>query len=131
MTQAPRLPVDEYERAALLREALQEFTRTSAHVMRAHGLTIERYQLLLAIKVADRRGEPVTVRGLAERLRLAPSTVTQLVRRAENLGLVRREHAQRDARIRHLRLTDEGERRLAGAVSELREDRTKLLRLLD
>lgn len=126
----PRVPLDDYENAALLRRALQEFLRGSERVMRRHGLTTERYQLLLALKIAARRGEDVTVRDAASRLHVAVSTATQLVRRAENLGLVRREHAERDARIRHLCLTEEGDRRLSAAVQELGEDRRELIRLL-
>jgi DNA-binding MarR family transcriptional regulator len=49
------------------------------------------------------------------------------VRRAENLGLLHRELSATDARVRYLRLTAEGERRLAGVLMELREDRQTLL----
>lgn len=121
-------PAD-YEKAAELRLAVQEFLRTSERVMRKHGLTIERYQLLLLLKVAAQRSEAVTVGGLATTLDVALSTVTQLVRRAENLRLVRRELSETDARIRYLTLTKKGERRLAAAVLELREDRSRLLNL--
>jgi len=43
---------------------LQEFPRTSERVMRRHGLTIERYQLLLAFKIAAKADEQLTVRNL-------------------------------------------------------------------
>ncbi len=130
MTAADSLTSADFQSAVALRQALQAFTRASERVLRSHGLTSERYQLLLAIKAAELGGAQVTVGDLARSLELAVSTATQLVRRAENLGLVRREHAERDARIRHLRLTGEGERRLAAAVGELREDRGRLLSLL-
>ena len=95
-----------------------------------HGLTTERYQLLLLVKLAAIDGPGATVGELASSLYLAKSTVTQLVRRAENLRLVRRELSDRDARIRYLRLTDDGERRLAGALAELGEERSRLAELL-
>ena len=120
----------EYERAARLRQALQEFARSTERALRRHGLTSERYQLLLLIKVAQQRGEPATVGSLAARLDLAKSTVTQLVRRAENLRLVGRDLAEHDARVRHLHLTPEGDRRLREAVAELQDDRSHILDLL-
>ena len=90
---------------------------------RRHKLTPQRYQLLLLIKVADGQA---TIGSLGRSLRLGQSNVTQQVRRAENLELVRRELSSTDARVRYLRLTAEGERRLTGAVAELREDRERL-----
>lgn len=120
----------EYEKAGELRRAVQEFVRQTERVARKHGLTTERYQLLLFIKLAARDGAGATVGDLATALHLANSTVTQLVRRAENLRLIRRELSDRDARIRYLRLTEEGERRLAAAVSELGEERARLTELL-
>ena len=45
---------------------------------------------------------------LADRLQLAQSTVTELVRRAEETGLVAREQSPDDARVAHLRLTSGG-----------------------
>ena len=50
---------------------------------------------------------------LSDRLQLAQSTVTELVRRAEETGLVERQRSAADGRIAHLRLSAEGERRLA------------------
>ncbi len=131
MLGTPAAPaVSNYEEAARLRASLQEFVRTSERISRKHGLTTERYQLLLFIKVAELRGEVATVGGLATALHLAKSTVTQLVRRAENLRLIRRELSAHDARVHYLRLTDEGDVRLAGAVEELGEERSRLLSLL-
>ena len=118
-------PTDgEYQAAAQLRLALRRFLRRSEQVARAHGLTPQRYQLLLLIKAAEGKA---TVGGLCRSLQLGQSNVTQLVRRAEDLGLVRRELATEDARVRYLSLTTEGERRLAAAVAELSEDRAALV----
>jgi DNA-binding MarR family transcriptional regulator len=120
----------DYERAGMLRSALQQFARSTEVVARRHGLTTERYQLLLFVKLAEGREDGPTVNDIAADLHLAVSTVTQLVRRAENQRLLRRELAPRDARIRYLRLTEEGERRLAAALSELGEERERLTVLL-
>jgi len=122
---------DEYADAAELRHALNEFLRHSERITRRHGLTGERYQLLLFVKVAERAdGLGATVSDLATSLQLAKSTVTQLVRRAEDLRLVRRELSDRDARVRYLKLTAEGERRLAAALADLHDERARLIELL-
>jgi DNA-binding MarR family transcriptional regulator len=59
-------------------------------------------------------------------MQLAQSTVTELVRRAESAGLIDREQSQRDARVAHLRLTAEGERRLMLSFTELAIERAQL-----
>jgi DNA-binding MarR family transcriptional regulator len=63
---------------------------------------------------------------LADRLQLAQSTVTELVSRAEEAGLVEREQSQTDARVAHLRLSAEGERRLEQAFTTLETERAHL-----
>ena len=112
--------------AADLRANLREFMQASERVLRAHGLTRERYELLLAIKGAPDGSERSTVGQLAELLGVAQSSVTQLVRRAEDAGLLRREVSGSDARVRYLRLTSNGERRLARAVAALGPERERL-----
>ena len=120
----------QYEQAYELRVALREFLASSDRITRKHKLTPERYQLLLFIKTSTQRGTNPTVSDLAAALKLAPSSATQLVRRAENLRLIRRELADHDARIRYLRLTDEGQRRLGKAIAELGEERSRLIALI-
>jgi MarR family transcriptional regulator, transcriptional regulator for hemolysin len=119
-----RPAADEYEAATRLRLALRRFLSRSEQVTRACGLTPQRYQLLLLIRTS---GTDATVGGLARALQLSQSNVTQQVRRAEDLGLVRRTLSATDARVRHLTLTDEGARRLARAVEDLRQERELLL----
>jgi DNA-binding MarR family transcriptional regulator len=109
----PELTAEEVARVAEFRAALRRFLRTSERNARAAGLTPQRYLLLLMIKGAADHSEQSTVTELAERLQLAQSTVTELVRRAEETGLVERQRSAADGRIAHLRLSAEGERRLA------------------
>ena len=78
------------------------------------------------IKGAHDRSEQSTVTELAERLQLAQSTVTELVSRAEEVGLVKRERSAEDGRIAHLRLTEEGEQRLAQAFTSNENERQAL-----
>src|SRR2546423_4444565 len=116
----------EVARVADFRAALRAFLRKSERNARQSGLTPQRYLLLLMIKGAPDGREQSTVTELSERLQLAQSTVTELVSRAEEAGLVAREQSQTDARVAHLRLTEEGERRLEQAFTELSAERDNL-----
>jgi DNA-binding MarR family transcriptional regulator len=111
---------------AEFREALRRFQRQSERIARQSGLTPQRYALLLMIKGARDGSEQSTVTELSERLQLAQSTVTDLVHRAERTGLIAREQSQLDARVTHLRLTTEGERRLMQSFTELAKERDQL-----
>jgi DNA-binding MarR family transcriptional regulator len=82
--------------------------------------------LLLMIKGAPGGSEKSTVTELSERLQLAQSTVTELVRRAEEAGLLEREQSPTDARVAHLRLTTEGEDRLTQSFTQLATERAQL-----
>jgi DNA-binding MarR family transcriptional regulator len=121
-----RLSAETAMRAAEFRAALRQFLRRSERIARSSGLTPQRYLLLLMIKGAPDGSEQSTVTELAERLQLAQSTVTELVRRAEEVGLVERETSAVDGRVAHLRLTEEGERRLAKSVARLTGERDTL-----
>jgi DNA-binding MarR family transcriptional regulator len=113
-----------------VRSALRAFMRRSEGVARKHGLTPQRYLLLLMIKGAEDGSQSSTVSELCRRLRLAQSTITELVQRAEEAGLVRRDPSEEDGRVAHLFLTAEGDRRLTGAFAELRSERETLARMV-
>ena len=108
------------------RAAMRRFLRQSERIARQYGLTPQRYTLLLMIKGSPDGTEQSTVTELAERMQLAQSTVTELVSRAEEAGLVEREQSQTDARVAHLRLTAEGDRRLTRSFTELAKERDQL-----
>jgi DNA-binding MarR family transcriptional regulator len=111
---------------AAFRAALRGFLRRTERIARQSGLTPQRYLLLLMVKGAPDGSEKSTVTELSERLQLAQSTVTELVSRAEETGLIEREQSQTDARVAHLRLTEEGERRLMLAFTGLATERSNL-----
>ncbi len=115
---------------AALRATLRAFLRESELIAQANGLTPQRYLLLLMIKGAPDGSERSTVTELAARLRLAQTTVTDLVARAERAGLIERERSQDDARVAVLRLTDEGERVLARSVQNHANERQRLREML-
>lgn len=118
--------VEDVVAVAEFRTALRRFLRRSERIARQSGLTPQRYLLLLMIKGAADGREQSTVTQLADRLQLAQSTVTELVRRAEETGLVTREQSEDDARVAHLRLTPEGNRRLMQSFTELSTERAQL-----
>jgi DNA-binding MarR family transcriptional regulator len=126
----PEIETAEAVRVAAFRTALREFLRTSEQIAQANGLTPQRHLLLLMIKGAPDGSEQATISELAARLQLAQSTVTELVNRAEDAGLVARERSELDGRKAHLRLTPEGERRLAGVFGSQRAERDHLIALL-
>ena len=125
---ARRLPsTEDVARVAAFRAALRQFLRRSERVARQSGLTPQRHLLLLMIKGSPDGSEQSTVTELAERLQLAQSTVTELVRRAEETGLIDRERSTADGRIAYLRLSPEGERRLALSFTTNESERQALL----
>jgi DNA-binding MarR family transcriptional regulator len=111
---------------AAFRAALRSFLRESELVARASGLTPQRHLLLLMIKGAPDGSESATVSELVERLGVAQSTVTELVNRAEEAGLIEREPSDFDGRVAHVRLTKDGEERLARSFSRLEVERERL-----
>jgi DNA-binding MarR family transcriptional regulator len=122
--QAPT--AEEVARVAEFRVALRRFLHGTERVAREVGITPRWYLLLLLIKGAPDLTERSTVTELAARLRLAQSSVTELVARAEQAGLVRRERSSEDGRVVYLRLTGEGEERLAQAFESLAAERRAL-----
>jgi DNA-binding MarR family transcriptional regulator len=130
-----RAPADapslaEYQHAARLRAALRAFLRRGEEISRSHGLTPQRYLLMLMIHGAPDGSRQATVSELAQRLSLAQSTVTELIDRSEAAGLVTRVASDADGRVVFVRLTPEGERRLAPAVKDLRAERAALREVL-
>src|SRR5712691_11363181 len=120
------LNVDDVVTVADFRSALRRFLRHSELVADTCGLTPQRYLLLLMIKGAPDRSGRSTVTELSDRLQLAQSTVTELVARSVDAGLVEREGSTSDGRVTFLRLTPEGERRLACSFTGLDAERTAL-----
>ncbi len=128
--EVPELSPDVVRATAAFRASLRRFERTSEQIGLERGLTPRRYLLLLMIKGSLDGSERATVSELTERLQLAQHTVTELVSRAEDGGLIRREPSTDDGRVCYLRLTAEGERRLARAFSDIDTERRGLMAAL-
>jgi DNA-binding MarR family transcriptional regulator len=118
--------IEAVQHVAEFRAALRRFLRRTEKVAQGAGLTPQRYLLLLMIKGAPSGTGSTTVTELAKQLQLAQSTVTELVSRAEEVGLVEREQSNSDARVANLRLTPEGERRLTLSFIGLEDERREL-----
>jgi DNA-binding MarR family transcriptional regulator len=119
-TAAEAAPVAEF------RLALRRFQHETERVAREYGLTAGWYLLMLQIKGSPDLAERTTVTALAQRLQLAQSSVTELVARAQQAGLIEREPSTEDARVVYLRLSAEGERRFASAFRSLGGERHAL-----
>jgi len=73
------------------------------------GLTYPQYLAMLVLwEWQGAPPEQPTVKALGERLLLDSGTLTPLLKRLEQLGLVQRQRAVRDEREVHLALTEEG-----------------------
>lgn len=124
---AQKLSPEVVQATAAFRASLRRFERTSEQIALERGLTPRRYLLLLMIKGSLDGRERATVSELTDRLQLAQHTVTELVARAEDAGLVTREPSARDGRVCYLRATAEGERRLSRAFTGLDTERRALM----
>jgi DNA-binding MarR family transcriptional regulator len=117
---------EEVQRVAAFRVALRGFLRESERTARKSGLTPQRYLLLLLVKGAEDGNERATISELSKRLQLAQSTVTELVNRAAQAGLVRRRTSPEDGRVVYVELTEEGNWRFAEAFRALSGEREAL-----
>jgi DNA-binding MarR family transcriptional regulator len=120
---APEQGVADLARAAAFRTQLRRFVHKTKAVTSSVGLTPERYDLLLMVKAATDDKGAATVGGLCESLDLQQTAVTELVKRAEDAGLLAREQSADDGRVFLIRLTVEGETRLGRVFDALAADR--------
>jgi DNA-binding MarR family transcriptional regulator len=129
---SPRLEpaVEVCQAEAALRTTLRRFERRSEQLARAQGLTPRQYTLLLQIKGAPNGSERAAVTDLSQRLQINQSSMTELVQRAVEPGLLQRTPSPGDARSHWLSLTPEGSRRLAAVVAKLGTERDRLAAVL-
>jgi DNA-binding MarR family transcriptional regulator len=115
-----------YRTAAEFRIALLGFQRRTTRITARHGLTPQRYLLLLLIRVRTDAGEPSTITALQAPLQMSQSAVTQLALAAEAAGLIKRVPDPIDARSHALALTQDGAQRLRRAFEDLSGEREAL-----
>lgn len=120
---------DELRAAATFRSELRRFLRRSERQAAKVGLTPQRYDLLLQLKAAP--GGQSTVTELAGLLQLRQTAVTELVKRAQEAGLVQRRRSDSDGRVYLLGLTEEGDRRVMQVFHALRAERVAFARAFE
>jgi DNA-binding MarR family transcriptional regulator len=116
-------PRSELARTAAFRTQLRRFLHQVEAATHAAGLTPQRYDLLLMIKAAPDGSESSTVSRLCTDLDLRQNAVTELVKRSEEAGLVRRAQSAENRRVYEISLTAEGEARLLRVFDALTDDR--------
>jgi DNA-binding MarR family transcriptional regulator len=124
-----RISAEELETVAELRVSIRRFLAVSAEVTRAHGLTPAYYDLLALLHRPNGRSD-LTASAIADQLSLSRSATTELLTRAANAGLITRVGDHSDMRIKHLVPTREGTARFRATVKDLRNERHRLLALL-
>ena len=115
--------------AAAFRSELRRFLSRSEAIAAEAGLTPQRYDLLLQVKAAPEGHSTVTE--LSRRLHLRQTAVTELVKRAEESGLVRRARSDTDRRVVLIALTADGDARVTRVFEALRRDRVSLAKAFD
>jgi DNA-binding MarR family transcriptional regulator len=100
-----------------LMRAQQIVSARVEEVLRPHGLTFARYEVLMLL-VLSRRGALPMAR-IGERLQVHPASVTNAVDRLEVQGFVRRAAHPTDRRTTLVELTDPGRAVAAKATDEL------------
>ncbi|WP_460852125.1 MarR family winged helix-turn-helix transcriptional regulator [Nocardioides montaniterrae] len=124
------MPTDaQYQRLLAFRTALREFDQWSRRAAEDHGLTHTQHQLLLAIRGSTTEGGP-TIGEVAEALFIKHHTATELIDRAQHLGLVDRVRSTVDARRVQLRLSAHGAQVLGELTSVHVEELRRLRPLL-
>lgn len=133
---APASGPDEADYRALadFRSVLRRFLAFSDAAATAAGLTAQRYQALLAIRVRG-SAQTMSVGALANELMIKPHSAAELVNRLEAAGLVQRSVDSADRRRVLLALTEQGDKRLSqlacAQLQELDGHRDALLGLMD
>jgi DNA-binding MarR family transcriptional regulator len=122
---------DDYRDLARFRKSLRLYERTADQVARQVGITPAQHQLLVAIRSADGAVAP-SISWLADELQLEAHSVTGLVQRAEQAGLVTAKQGGGDARVRSVVLSPKGravlDRLFGSHGGELEAARRRLLR---
>ena len=108
--------------AAALFNLLRIVAAHDRDIMRRHGITSQQYQALLEIHFRT-SPQPLTIGGLALRLGVRHNSVVGVVNKLARRSLVMRTPSERDRRVMHLSLTEQG-RNLLRALASADRDRS-------
>jgi DNA-binding MarR family transcriptional regulator len=104
-----KLTLSDYQALAEFRYQIRKFLHFSEQAVRAAGMEVGQYQLMLAIKGMPDGVRP-RIRELANRMHIQHHSAVELINRLESGGYVRRERARDDRREVLLALTPKGKR---------------------
>lgn len=134
-------PSDSADLADLFHAAFRGLRRTWAEQLSPWELTPHQWRALMTL-MRPASGDPVRLKDLAERLRIAPRSATEVVDQLEVKGLVRRDPDPTDRRATLVVATPAGQHLFAKISAERRgksseyfarlsaEDRAELARIL-
>lgn len=124
------LTSEDFQNLLAFRTGLRRFMHWSQTQAKAVGLTPAQHQLLVAIKGHD-GGKAPAIGDLAGYLLLRHHSTVELVDRAAAAGLVERINDPGDGRVTRVRLTADGESRLAKLVTAHIDELRGLAPVLD
>lgn len=119
----PAMGDDDYARLLRFRDGLRRFLHWSEAEAGAVGLTASQHQLLLAVR--GHGGDP-SIGDVAGHLLLRHHSAVGLVDRAVRAGLLTRVGDEYDQRVVRLRVTVEGEAKLAALAAAHLEELSRL-----
>ncbi|MGI8889961.1 MAG: MarR family winged helix-turn-helix transcriptional regulator [Chthoniobacterales bacterium] len=111
----------EYETLAAFRYEMRKFLRFSEDAARAHALTPQQYQALLAIEGSPGRNQ-LNVGELAEQLQVTAHSAVGLADRLEKAKLIERHSSEEDRRQVFVKLTPLGRSRLEQVAARHRKE---------
>lgn len=120
--------VDKYQEVLIaLRRLIRATDLHSKHLVRTAGLTASQVLILQAIG----GHKQATPSQLARDISLSQATITSIVDRLEQRGLIERERSQQDRRRVYLRLTEQGKEVLEQAPAPLQDHFIRQFRQLE
>lgn len=102
-----RLQSSDFEILASFRYTLRKFLGFSEKAARAHGVSAQQYQVLLAIEGSQGRNR-LTIGELAERMQVTHNSAVGMVDRMQAMNLLQRVPGEQDRRQVWVLLTDKG-----------------------
>lgn len=115
------------------RRSLRRFLAFSEDACALHGMTMQWYQALLAIKAYD-KAHQISIGQLAEELMIKNHSAAELVTRLENAGLVIRRPDDEDKRRSFIIITNVGNRKISKLaaihLNRLRSEKDAFLNIL-
>ena len=118
-------PLSELPPGKLLQIAANRFRKLANDNLLLHGITFEQLKILVHIA---RAGRSVPQAGLQEIFEVRRSSMTAILQNMEKKGLLKRETAPGDARVKTVTLTDKGvllDRELHSSIQSLDADLVK------